>query len=265
MLAEERRQLILEMLLQHQRVVAKELADRFGLSVDSIRRDLTLMEEQGLLKKTYGGAVPVAKVRKLPSDESVRYGEGEPHQNAVSKMAASCIQPQDTVFIGGAGIHYGMLKYLPNDIPFTVVTNSLKIAESIRMRDNIEGYLIGGRLRSSSGGNFTDSLAIEQIGKFSLDIGFLSGGGISPSGISMARPEGASFMRAVADASRRRIGLFPHDKFGITMFARAVPIHDIDMVITDELTPSAMIEAIEKAGADVVTAPIEEGMLAPCP
>lgn len=58
MFAEERRQKILALLHQDKRVIAKDLAERFEISIDSIRRDLTIMEEQGLLQKTHGGAIP---------------------------------------------------------------------------------------------------------------------------------------------------------------------------------------------------------------
>lgn len=84
-----------------------------------------------------------------------------------------------------------MLKHLPVDIPFTLVTNSMKIAESVRKQKNITAYLIGGKLRKrESAGSMIDILAIEMMSKFSLDIGFMTGGGITASGISTATPEG---------------------------------------------------------------------------
>ncbi|KRF44068.1 DeoR/GlpR family DNA-binding transcription regulator [Paenibacillus sp. Soil787] len=256
MLAEERRQLILSILQKDERVVAKDLADQFQLSVDSIRRDLTMMEEMGLLKKTYGGAMPVAKVRTLPQTESIRYGAAMPHQHAISKLAASYIQSNDAVFIGGAGIHYGMLTYLPKHIPFTIVTNSLKIAQCIREYDNIDSYLIGGKLRAASG-NMIDPLAIEQVRKFSLDICFVTGGGLSAKGISTATPEGASFTRAVCDISRKKIGLAPHEKIGIDMFACSVTTRQLDLIITDAETAEEDVQKIKNQGVEVIIAPVE--------
>ncbi|SES63826.1 DeoR-like helix-turn-helix domain-containing protein [Oceanobacillus limi] len=95
MLAEERRQKILDILQKDGRVIAKELSELFQISVDSVRRDLAIMESQGLLQKTYGGAIalkPIQKVRTLPSSESKRYGEPKAHQDAISKRAASFIR-----------------------------------------------------------------------------------------------------------------------------------------------------------------------------
>ncbi|WP_274362829.1 DeoR/GlpR family DNA-binding transcription regulator [Paenibacillus thermotolerans] len=261
MLAEERRQLILELLASDGKVIAKELAERFHLSVDSIRRDLTIMEEQGLLRKTYGGAISIApptKVRKLPQPQSIRYGSGTPHQNAISKLAASFIQKHDTVFIGGAGIHYGMLKYFPEGIPFTVVTNSLTIAELIRSRPHVEAYLIGGKLRPTAGGTIIDTIAVDMLRKFNLDIGFITGGGIAENGISTATPEGAAFTRAVAEASQRVVCLAPHEKLGVKMFATSIPVERIDLLITDAAAAEKMIQHFERSNIQVMIADDEK-------
>ncbi|WP_308639436.1 DeoR/GlpR family DNA-binding transcription regulator [Paenibacillus silvisoli] len=257
MLAEERRQRILEMLAKDGRVVAQELAQLFQLSIDSIRRDLTIMKEQGLLQKTYGGAVPLVepprKVRAKPQPKNIRYGDGAPHQNAISKLAATYIQPNDTVFIGGAGIQYGMLKYLPTDIPYTIVTNSITIAETIRTMTNVEAYLVGGKLRAG-GDSMIDTIAFEMIGRFNYDIGFITGGGISHKGITVATPENAALIRAVADASQRRICLAPHEKLGVRSFATSVPLQLIDVLITDQEAPEHFIQDFENRNINVIVA-----------
>ncbi|MBD3919771.1 DeoR/GlpR transcriptional regulator [Paenibacillus sp. PR3] len=254
MLAEERRQLILDQLHKDQRIVVKELAQQFQLSVDSIRRDLSIMEEQGLLKKSYGGAVPLNQVRIFPKPEEKRYGPPNETQDAISKLAASYIQPGDAVFIGGAGIHYGMLQHLPRHYPITIVTNAMKIADTIKGWDNVDAYLIGGKLRTTSG-SFIDPLAIEQVRKFSFDICFVTGGGITSKGISMATPDGGSFVRAVIENARMRIGLAPSEKLGRDLFASSIPLAELDVLITDTQASQAFIQQAEHAGVQVIMAP----------
>ncbi|MGM0884709.1 MAG: DeoR/GlpR family DNA-binding transcription regulator [Bacillota bacterium] len=255
MFSDERRDKILELLDKDGRVLAKELADLFELSIDSIRRDLSIMEEKGLLKRTHGGAIPAAKVRNAPMPPSLRYQGGAPHQLAISKMAASLIQEKDTVLIGSAGIHYGMLPFLPN-VPFTVVTNSIRIADALKEKEAIGVYLIGGKVKNS--GNITDTLANEFLRQFTLDICFIAGGGISKNGVSTATPEVASFTRAAVEVSRRTVCLAPHEKLGMDFFAKAVPITDIDLLITDEEASIEAIEGIESKGVKVVIAKINE-------
>ena len=83
MFSNERRQEILKALKQDDRVLVKDLAKKFNMSIDSIRRDLSIMEEQGLLKRTHGGAIPVFDVRKRAQLPFKRYGEGSVYQNAI--------------------------------------------------------------------------------------------------------------------------------------------------------------------------------------
>ncbi|GIP41236.1 DeoR family transcriptional regulator [Paenibacillus sp. J31TS4] len=253
MLAEERRQLILELLEQHKSVIAKDLADQFQLSVDSIRRDLTMMEEQGLLKKTYGGAVPLPKVRVLPLPDEQRYGEGSPTQNAVSRLAASRIRENDSVYLGGAGIQYGMLKYLSRQMPFTVVTNSLQVAQALRGFPNVEAYLIGGRLTAASG-NLKDAFAQEQLRLFSFDLCFLTGGGVSERGVSTGSADGASLARTVLERSRQAVCLAPHEKLGLDLFAFTAPLDAFNLLITDERAPEETVRALAARGPQVLVA-----------
>ena len=165
--AEERRRLILELLNKENRVVAKDLAEKFNVSIDSIRRDFTIMEKQGLLKKTHGGAIPGMKVRTAPLPPEQRFNEGTPQGQAVAKLAASYIRQNDTVFIGGASISYVLLTYLPDQMPITIVTNSMRVADVLKEKIWIDTYLIGGKVKQS--GNMTDVLANEFIRQFKFD------------------------------------------------------------------------------------------------
>lgn len=255
MFTDERRDKIIELLQKNGRVLAKELADMFELSIDSIRRDLSIMEEKGLLKRTHGGAIPAAKVRSAPLPPDLRYKEASPHQDAISKLAASFIQEKDTVFIGSAGIHYGMLKFLP-EVPFTVVTNAIRVADVLKDREEIDVYLIGGKVKSS--GNISDTLANQFLRQFTLDLCFAAGGGISKNGVSTSSPEVASLGRTAVEISRKRICLAPHEKLGVDFFAKEGPITDMDLLITDSEASINAIEDIENKGVKVLIAQIPE-------
>ena len=83
---------ILELLKKDGRVIAKDLAENFDMSIDSIRRDLSIMEKDGLLKRTHGGAIELARVRNLAADPFERYSNGSIYEDAIAKIAASYIQ-----------------------------------------------------------------------------------------------------------------------------------------------------------------------------
>lgn len=256
MFAEERRQKILALLHQDKRVIAKDLAERFEISIDSIRRDLTIMEEQGLLQKTHGGAIPSMKVRQPPLAPEQRYGEGSPEGHAIAQLAVSYVRERDTLFIGSSSLTYLLLEHLPEQMPLTIVTNCMRVADALREREWIDTYLIGGRVKPS--GNITDVLANEFIRQFKFDISFVSGGGISDEGIFVATPEVAAFGRAVSAVSRRRIGMATHRILGQDGFARAGAVEDLDVLITDHKADQGVMDRIQELGVKVIVAKTEE-------
>ncbi|MED2793450.1 DeoR/GlpR family DNA-binding transcription regulator [Bacillus wiedmannii] len=254
MFTEERREKILELLKKDGRVIAKDLAESFDMSIDSIRRDLSIMEKDGLLKRTHGGAIELTRVRNLTAEPSKRYRDSSLGEEAIAKVAASYIQEGNSVFIGGASIHYTMLKYLP-ETSFTVITNALEIASTLREYKNIDTYLIGGKVKPS--GNMTDTLASEMISRLSIDLYFSTGGGISLNGISTVTPEVAYFGKTVSKIARRNICLAPHNKLGTNCFIKGESLRDIDLIITDEETSKETIQQFEKQGKEILIASID--------
>lgn len=253
MFAEERRNSILSKVKTFGRVLAKDLAEEYQVSIDTIRRDLSFMEEKGLIKRTHGGAISLPKVRRLPVENKIRYSEGTLHQNAVAKLASNFIEAGDTVYIGGASIHYIFLKYLPRDKEYTIVTNSLTIAEKLKEFDNIETYIVCGKVKSPEG--MVDAFAVEFIKNLRIDTAFLTGGGISAEhGLSSSTPEGAIFQRTVASISHKRICLANFDKVGAEYFTKTVNLRDIDILITDWEASIEVIDKIRQQGVKVLVA-----------
>jgi DeoR family fructose operon transcriptional repressor len=250
--SDERRQEILKLLEENGRVLVKDLASKFEISIDSIRRDLSIMEEQGVLKRTHGGAVPVTNVRNMAQPRLVRYGEGSAYQNAIVKLAVPYIKENETVFIGGAAIHYVMLKYLPKDFSYTVVTNSVETAYYLRDLENVQTYLIGGNVKSS--GNITDALANEFAKQFTFDLCFATAGALSSKGLSTATPEVAIFHKNVFDNSRKIIALIEHFKFGVDMFTGVYPVNRLNITITDDETTIENINMLKNHGVEVIVA-----------
>ncbi|PEV31786.1 DeoR/GlpR family DNA-binding transcription regulator [Bacillus thuringiensis] len=253
MFTEERREKILELLNTDGRVIAKDLAERFDMSIDSIRRDLSIMEKDGLLKRTHGGAIELTRVRNLAAEPTKRYSDSSIYEDTIARVAVSYIQEGDSIFIGGASVHNAMLKYLP-EVSFTVITNSIEIAGYLREYKNIDTYLIGGKVKPS--GNITDTLASELISRFSIDLYFSTGGGISLQGISTSTPEVAYFSKRVSEIARRNICLVPHNKLGIDCFIRGESLKKIDIIITDEEASKETVQDFEKQGKQVVIAPL---------
>lgn len=144
-----------------------------------------------------------------------------------------------------------MLKYLPTDIEFTVVTNSIDNASFLRDFDNIQVYVIGGKMRQN--GRIVDSFAQEFVGNMRFDVGFLTGAGFSAGfGISNGTPETSAFQRAIAENTTTNIALFPNQKIGHNSFLKDVDATKIDILITDWDAVEDELSKIEDLGIQVI-------------
>lgn len=252
MFVEERCQEVLKILDQDNKVFVGDLARRFHVSIDTVRRDLAMMEEKGLLKRTHGGAIHATKVRERSNRSVAAQTEGGSLQHhAVARYAASLIEKGDTVFIGGSPLHCLMLEYLPTDISYSVVTNSVGTASRLKDCGNLEVFMVCGRIRSS--GNTADAFATEFIRSLRIDTAFLTGAGVSAKhGLSNASAQMAGFSRAVCEVSRRKIGMAVYDQIGKEGFARSVALSELDMLITDWDSNEDELEKIRPLGVNVV-------------
>lgn len=253
MFAEERRNEIADILRNDGRVSANGLSEKFLVSVDTIRRDLSIMEGKGLLKRTHGGAIPALKVRAMPQRNSTRDVELNilPNVAAIAKYAASLIEEGDTVFIGGTSSHYVMLRYLPLTIKFTVVTCSIVVADELRNRENIETFLVCGKVRPN--GHLVDALATEFMKTLRIDTAFMVSGGLSVKhGLSNATSESVVFHRTVASVSKRKICLSPNYKLGTEFFIQELPAEQLDLVITDWDAREEEVEGLRQKGVKVI-------------
>ena len=259
MLVEERQQSILKVLKLEGRVLVKAIAEQLGVSIDTIRRDLMAMEKRGLLKRTHGGAIPAQKVRALPQPNEIRYSDGSPEEKAMAKVAAAYISLGDTVFISSAHLHYVMLPMLPRDFPYSVVTNSIVVADYLRTVDNIDTYLVGGKIRPS--GSVVDGFAVEFLKGLKLDLCFLVGGGLTAEfGVSMSTSDGALIQRTAARAARRVICLSTKDKLGTDNFARVVSADRLDVVITESDASEDERLKLQELGITVLVASLESNV-----
>lgn len=252
MFIEERHQAILKKLEEDNRVFTNELIEIYDVSIDTIRRDLTILEEKGLLKRTHGGAIPVIKVRERPTYKTVKdIGDGVKHYNTIAKKACEYISEGETIFIGGASLHYLMTKYLPLDINYTVVTNSIIVAEELRSNKNIDIFIVCGKMRAS--GIVVDSAATEFIRNMRLDINFTCGAGISADyGLSNSTYEAVSFGKQVSAISRRVICMAPREKLGYEAFIKVLDAQELDIVITDEEADKDEMSKLRDLGVEVV-------------
>lgn len=154
----------------------------FNVSVDSARRDLRILQEKSLLKRTHGGAIPLIQVGLTPP--RVRYLKNmQVYDNyaAIAKKGAEFVNENDIVYLTSTSLGFIMLKYLPRDIHYTLVVNSVTLAEELKYWDNVTEYIIGGKMRQHSTASLVDSFATAFVKNMHFDISFMTGGGVDGS------------------------------------------------------------------------------------
>ena len=244
MYSAERKQEILLMLEKNTRVHVDQLANYFGVSRSSIRRDLNHLHEDGLLSRTYGGAVALHNgSAEAPFIE--RQVANFAEKDRIGRAAVKLIDEGDTIFIDGGTTTECMTPYLL-ERRITVVTYGLNIINQLSCSKSISLIAIGGTLHPHSltfGGAL--SLGAIQSSNIRFDKAFMAASGISAvDGITNASLEEVPIKRKAIEAGQCNILLVDSSKIGITRAAYIAPLPDVHRVITGAQASSSQIEAI---------------------
>jgi len=252
MFIEERHQAILNLLKENGRIKISDIQKEFNISLESARRDLRILEEKGLLKRTHGGAIPLMQVGFIPP--RVReIKEVFDNYDAIAKKGAEFIKENDIVYLTSGSVGFIMLKYLPRDINYTLVVNSASLANELKLWDNVSVYVVGGKMRQHSTASMVDSLATSFVRNMHFDLNLMTAGGVDAQfGVSNGTDETATFQRAVIENSRRNILLMPNQKIGFKAFIKVCDVNKFDTLITDWDASEEELVKIREAGVEVI-------------
>ena len=232
---------IMTILLQEKKVIAKDLAERFGVSLESIRRDLSQLERQGAVRKFYGGAALVEEL--LPDGEAeifqVRLAENGREKQAIARTAAALIGDGETVYLDSGTTAAALIPYLKERPGLTVITRSLRSAAQLGMCEHLTVYCLGGAVKVDTLTN-TGFMAQECLNFFShIDTAILSGDG---------------FKRSVVERAGRVLVVIDSSKFGRTAHCLTCPTSHITTLVTDSGAPAEALAALRTQAANVIVA-----------
>src|SRR5262245_47170427 len=253
MYAEERHQEILQRARSQGRVDVVTLAEEFGVTTETIRRDLTALERAGVLRRVHGGAIPVERLAfepALAARDEVMTAEKE----RIAKAALAEL-PQDGAIVLDAGSTTGRLaRVLPADRELTVVVNSPPLAASLATRPNLTVIMLGGRVRGKTLAT-VDDWALQPLSQLHVDVAFMATNGCSVTkGLTTPDPAEAAVKRAMIKSARRRVLLADHTKFSSDYLARFGSLDEIDLVISDSGLDTGLAADLAAEGPDVVRA-----------
>lgn len=248
-LPQERRQNILEDLRLDGKVVAVELSQRYGISKDTIRRDLREMAAAGLLKRVHGGALPVSPSAAPYSERAQRPSTAK---TQLASTASALVQDGQLVVFGSGTTNLEIAKQLPPDLKITAVTASPQIALILANYRYVEVVLIGGRLNKTE---FiaTDAEAVAQMQRFQADICFLGVCSIHPErGITANNYEEVAMMRTLIDHSGEVVAAVTVDKLGTVAPFAVAPIDAITHIVTENHVTDGVLALYQAQGIEVL-------------
>ena len=251
MFIEERHQKISDTIKANGKITIAEITSKYGISDESARRDLRLLEQKGICKRTHGGAISIGQVSvRPPVDRNFDNMPIFDNYREISRVAAGKIRENDTVYLTGGSFGHIMVSFLPRDIHYTVVVNSVDIGKELRSFENIDVYIAGGKMRQS--GSLVDSLANEFVSRLHFDLCFITGAGLTAEfGLSNGTDETATFQRTVIKNSRSRCLVIPSSKIGVDSFIKVCDVDAFDSIITDWDCVEDQIAAIEERGVEI--------------
>jgi DeoR family fructose operon transcriptional repressor len=248
--AEERRRRILDRLRVSGKVTVEELSAEFGVSLPTIRTDLARLEEQGLLQRTHGGAIPPSGTLFEPAyaqRQVIRHAE----KQAIARAAAELVEEGETILLDAGTTTYELALALRDRQALTVVTNSIPIVLALMENRGIEVTLIGGRVQPRRLA-VLGPLAVRFLAAFRVDKAFLSFNGVDvEAGFTVVDFEAAEAKERMMACARETIVLADSEKIGRAAFAHVAPVAAARRLITDEGIPPASLRALQEAGLDV--------------
>lgn len=251
MFMEERLIEIEKIIKEKGKINTAEIQRKFAVSFETARRDLRVLEERGVCKRTHGGGIAALQVGfRPPVDRDYANMQVFDNYREIARYAATLIEKGDTVYLAGGSLGYIMLTYLPKDIHYTLVVNCVDIAKELRAFENADVYLVGDKMRQS--GSVVDSMARDFVSRLHFDKCFMTGAGFTAEfGLSNGTDETASFQRTVIGNSRKKYLLIPSTKIGADAFVRVCGAEEFDAVITDWDCAEEAATAITERGVEV--------------
>src|SRR3954447_20993965 len=253
--AEERQHAIASLVNERGRLAVAAVAEEFGVTTETVRRDLALLERAGMLRRVHGGAVQAGALTLVAPGLGERH---DPRTEAKRKIAAAAVDllpaTDGSVILDGGSSTAALADALPGDRRLYIATNSVPIAARLSVSPGVTLHLLGGRVRGITQTAVGDA-TVRALADLRLDVVFLGTNGISVAhGFSTPDEAEAATKRAMVRAAQRSVVLADSSKLGREHLIRFAALEDIDVLVTDAEADPATVSELEQAGIEVVVA-----------
>jgi len=253
MLADERYVEILELLKGRTILRTQDIIERLGVSRETVRRDLKRLEEQGLVRRVYGGITSVRRALDEPP-YATREATNADEKRAIGKAAAELVNDGEVVILDAGTTVMEVARHLHRVSNLTVLTNSLRAAYELSSNPAISVYVLGGRVRP---GDISTSgyLAESGLKDFHVDKAFIGAGGVNPvEGVTDYYEPEARLRRLMTQRASRVIVVADHTKMGEVAFVNCCDLRSIDVCVTSWRADEQIVRELRSKGVEVIIA-----------
>jgi len=241
---------IIELLRQSGRVTVEDLASQFGVTLQTIRRDLNELSEARRVVRVHGGAIVASGVENLAYE--ARQLVAHPHKQLIGQAAAKLIPDNSSLFINIGTTTEEVARALVGHTGLLVITNNLHVAHELYRRKNIEVFLTGGTVRHGDGG-IVGAVSVSQIEQFRVDMAIIGTSAIDSTGTLLDFDiREVETSRAIIGHARKIVLVSDSSKFSRSAPVRIAHLSEIDVFITDRLPSREVAEMCKDCDVEVI-------------
>jgi DeoR family transcriptional regulator of aga operon len=254
---DQRAKRILQVLLRHGNISVDELAGLLAASAASVRRDLTRLEQRGLVHRTHGGAKLAGQMQYEPfrfdSSFEEREGRFAQEKRSIGMAAAELIREHETVGFTAGTTTTQVARCIRHRSGIHVITNAVNIGMELSNLAALNVTLTGGTMRWAGAFSLTGPAAMETLSGVFLDKAFIGACGVDVlRGATTIEPDEAAVFRAMVRQAKQVIVVADSSKIAMVSPALICPVTDIHVLITDSGIGTDAIEGFEANGIQVV-------------
>jgi DeoR family transcriptional regulator, fructose operon transcriptional repressor len=253
--AEERQHAIATLVTERGRLAVTAVAEEFGVTTETVRRDLSILERAGMVRRVHGGAVPAGALTLVETGLGERHGTRTEAKRAIAAAAIALLPATDgSLILDGGSTTAALAEVLPGDRALVAATNSVPIAARLAGSPGITLHVLGGRVRGITQTSVGES-TLASLADLRADVVFLGTNGISAGhGFSTPDDAEAAVKRAMVRAGQRVVVLADSSKLGREHLVRYAAVEDVDVLVTDDEADPAVVAELEFAGIEVLVA-----------
>ena len=255
MYAEERQQAMADLVAQRGRLSVNDLAEQYGVTTETVRRDLSVLERAGIIRRVHGGAVPTASLIVLETAVNDRDRANTEQKDRIAKAALRFLPDSGGSVVLDAGTTTARLAaHLPSDHKLSVYTNAVPIAGRLAGVSGIDLHLLPGRVRSTTQAAVGED-TVAALDLLRVDVAFVGTNAVAGAhGLSTPDPSEAAAKRAMVRSARLVVALADSSKIGRENTVRFATLGDIDVLVTDDGISAQDARVLNDHGLELVVA-----------